>query len=102
MKKALVTGIFGQDGSFLYELLNKYEYKVYGITNKNLSSNSIRIKDELSKSGKNPVVYHEDLQKYERIKDIIEDIQPDEIYHLAASHVSSEGRRNGKVTNEIQ
>ena len=52
MKKALVTGIFGQDGSFLYELLNKYEYKVYGITNKNLSSNSIRFIMKIYKSMK--------------------------------------------------
>ncbi len=102
MKKALITGIFGQDGSFLYELLDQYGYQVYGIINKNLSSNSTRIKDELSKNGKNPLVYQADLQEYEKIKDIIEDIQPDEIYHLAASHVSSEGRRNGKVINEIQ
>lgn len=100
MKRALITGIFGQDGSFLYELLAQKEYQVYGIVRKRLSSNSERIKDELNKKGKMPVTYETDLLNYEDIKKIIKDIRPDEIYHLSASHVSSEGRRNGEIADE--
>ena len=55
MKRAIITGIFGQDGSFLYELLEQLGYQVYGIVRKNLSTNSKKIKDELSKRGKTPI-----------------------------------------------
>ncbi|NBH27022.1 NAD-dependent epimerase/dehydratase family protein [Lachnospiraceae bacterium] len=102
MKRAIITGILGQDGSFLYELLERLGYQVYGIARKNLSTNSKKIKDELSKRGKNPIIYEVDLQEYEEIKNVIKAIQPDEIYHLSASHVSSEGRRNGEAIDENQ
>lgn len=102
MKRAIITGIFGQDGSFLYELLEQLGYQVYGIVRKNLSTNSKKIKDELSKRGKTPIIYEVDLQEYEEIKNVINNIQPDEIYHLSACHVSSEGRRNGEAVGENQ
>lgn len=100
MKKALITGIFGQDGSFLCELLLEKGYKVYGIAKKNLSVNSQKIKEELIKKGKVPIIYEEDLQEYERVKRIIGQIHPNEIYHLAASHVSSDGKRNGEIIDD--
>ena len=70
MKRAIITGILGQDGSFLYELLERLGYQVYGIARKNLSTNSKKIKDELSKRGKNPIIYEVDLQEYEEIKNV--------------------------------
>ncbi len=100
MKKALITGIFGQDGSFLYELLAKMGYQVYGIVKKDLSRNSRKIKQELQNKGKSPIVYEIDLQVYEEIKKVLWEIQPDEVYHLAACHVSSEGRRNGTAVDD--
>lgn len=100
MKRALITGIFGQDGSFMYELLTRKEYQVYGIVRERLSSNSERIKDELYKKERLPVTFEGDLQNYEKIKKIIKDVRPDEIYHLSASHVSSEGKRNGEVADD--
>lgn len=102
MKKAIITGIFGQDGSFLYEFLDRMGYQVYGIVKKDLSDNSRKIREELGRKGKDPIVYEVDLQKYNEVKDMIKDIQPDELYHLSASHVSSEGKRNGKVENDNQ
>ena len=100
MKKALITGIFGQDGSFLYELLDQKGYQVFGIARKNLSDNSEKIKNELSTNGNIPIVYEINLQEYADVKNTIEQIKPDEIYHLSASHVSSEGKRNGKIEND--
>lgn len=100
MKKALITGIYGQDGSFLYELLKESGYQVYGIVRSSLSENSQKVKDELSCKGELPLVYEVDLQCYHSVKKVIEELAPDEIYHLSASHVSSEGKRNGEATDE--
>lgn len=102
MKKALITGIYGQDGSFLYELLEQKGCQVYGIVKKKLSGNSKRIKNELEKKNNFPIIYQADLQNYEEIKKIIEQIQPNELYHLSASHVSSEGKRNGESVDDNQ
>ncbi len=100
MKKALITGIFGQDGSFLYELLEQKGYLTYGIIKKNLSSNSCRIREELRRKGKEPAVLEVDLQDYEAVRNVVDDIRPDEVYHLSASHVSSEGKRNGQTIDD--
>ena len=48
MKKALITGPFGQDGSYLCELLSGYGYEVHGIARKSLSENSEKIKLKVS------------------------------------------------------
>ncbi len=100
MKKALITGIYGQDGSFIYELLKERGYQVYGIVRSSLSENSQKVKDELSCKGELPLVYEVDLQCYHSVKKVIEELAPDEIYHLSASHVSSEGKRNGEATDD--
>ncbi|MCH5256106.1 MAG: GDP-mannose 4,6-dehydratase [Lachnospiraceae bacterium] len=100
MKRALITGIFGQDGSYLYELLEQKGYQVYGIVKKDLSINSQSIREKLAKSGKLPIVYELDLQDYKTIKEAIDHIRPNEIYHLSASHVSSDGKRNGEKIDD--
>jgi GDPmannose 4,6-dehydratase len=90
-KKALITGIFGQDGSYLCELLTGMDYEVHGIIHNRLSENSQRIRQELNKNGILPEIHIVDLNNFVAAKDTILEIKPDEIYHLAASHVSSQG-----------
>lgn len=86
MKKALITGITGQDGSFLAELLVDKEYEVHGIVRRASFPNTGRI-DHLLKEGK--VTLHDgDLSDSSSLIRIINIVQPDEIYNLAAqSHV---------------
>lgn len=84
MKKALITGITGQDGSYLAELLLEKGYDVHGITRRASISNTgriDRIKDRLT-------LHDGDLSDSSSIIRIIAEVQPDEIYNLAAqSHV---------------
>ena len=86
MKKALITGITGQDGSYLAELLLEKGYQVHGITRRASISNTARIDHLISK---NAVTLHDgDLSDSSSLIRIISLIQPDEIYNLAAqSHV---------------
>lgn len=86
MKKALITGITGQDGSYLAEFLLEKGYEVHGITRRASISNTSRI-DHLIE--KNAVTLHDgDLSDSSSLIRIIGIVQPDEIYNLAAqSHV---------------
>lgn len=84
MKKALITGITGQDGSYLAEFLLEKKYEVHGIVRRASISNTSRI-DHL----KGRIVLHEgDLSDASSLFRIIAEVRPDEIYNLAAqSHV---------------
>lgn len=86
MKKALITGITGQDGSYLAEFLLEKGYEVHGITRRASISNTARI-DHLIAN--NAVTLHDgDLSDSSSLIRIIGLVQPDEIYNLAAqSHV---------------
>ena len=86
MKKALITGITGQDGSFLAELLIEKGYEVHGITRRASGHNTSKI-DHLIKV--NSVTLHDgDLSDSTSLIKIIGTVKPDEIYNLAAqSHV---------------
>lgn len=86
MKKALITGITGQDGSFLAELLLEKGYEVHGIVRRSSVSNTARIDHLLVQ---NAIVLHSgDLSDSLSLTRIIAQVQPDEIYNLAAqSHV---------------
>ena len=91
-KKALITGISGQDGSYLAELLVRKNYLVFGIgkSRESLSNdliNSIEGFYEFDLLEPNP----------NNLKSIILDISPDEIYHLAAFHFSSAADGNNKM-----
>lgn len=91
MKKALITGITGQDGSYLAELLLSKGYKVHGIIRRASTFNTSRIDhiymDPLDTTGKLKLHYG-DLSDAEQISNIIYNIKPDEVYHLGAqSHV---------------
>lgn len=85
-KIALITGITGQDGSFLAEFLLEKGYEVHGITRRASISNTSRIDHLIAK---NAIKLHDgDLSDSTSLIKIIKDTQPDEIYNLAAqSHV---------------
>ena len=86
MKNALITGITGQDGSYLAELLLEKGYQVHGITRRSSISNTARI-DHLI-SNKTVTLHDGDLSDSSSLIRIIGLVQPDEIYNLAAqSHV---------------
>lgn len=84
MKKALITGITGQDGSYLAELLLKKGYEVHGIVRRVAIEDPRhrlwRIKHILDKIN----LHHGSLESYASIFNIIEKVKPDECYHLAA------------------
>lgn len=90
-KKALITGITGQDGSYLAELLLSKGYEVHGLIRRSSSFNTDRI-DHLyvdpHEPGVNFFLHYGDLSDSGQLTNLIYNIQPDEIYHLAAqSHV---------------
>lgn len=86
MKKALITGITGQDGSYLAEFLLEKGYEVHGIVRRSSVSNTMRIDHLLQK---NAVTLHEgDLSDSTSMIRIVKEVEPDEVYNLAAqSHV---------------
>lgn len=86
MKKALITGITGQDGSYLAEFLLEKGYEVHGITRRASISNTARIDHLIAK---NAITLHDgDLSDSSSLIRIIGLVEPDEIYNLAAqSHV---------------
>ncbi|MEC9010952.1 MAG: GDP-mannose 4,6-dehydratase [SAR324 cluster bacterium] len=92
MKKvAFITGITGQDGAYLAELLLKKDYIVHGLKRRSSSFNTGRI-DHLYQdphvNKRNFILHHGDLTDSTNLIRIIQEIQPDEIYNLAAqSHV---------------
>lgn len=80
MKKALITGITGQDGSYLAELLLEKGYNVYGLirrTSTPIMTNIEHIKDDIS-------LLSGDLSDLSSLTSIIKKVQPDEVYNLAA------------------
>src|SRR6185295_7726838 len=91
MKTALITGITGQDGSYLTELLLSKGYTVYGIIRRSSSFNTGRIdhiyQDPHDEDRRMHLVYG-DLNDASSLNRVIRIVEPDEIYHLGAqSHV---------------
>jgi len=91
MKRALITGITGQDGSYLAELLIEKGYEVHGIIRRSSSFNTGRI-DHLYRDPHDPaarmLLHYGDLTDGFAVNEIVQRIQPDEIYNLGAqSHV---------------
>ncbi|WP_314619528.1 GDP-mannose 4,6-dehydratase [uncultured Selenomonas sp.] len=91
MKKALITGITGQDGSYLTELLLEKGYEVHGIIRRHSTPCTQRI-DHLLSDGQYDgglFLHHGDLTDSSHAHTLIREIQPDEVYNLAAqSHVA--------------
>jgi len=92
MKKALITGITGQDGSYLAEFLINKGYVVHGIKRRTSLINTQRIDHlylEPNRKNRKLILHHGDLTDSTSLIRIIQDVQPDEIYNLAAqSHVA--------------
>ena len=92
MKKALITGVTGQDGSYLAEFLLGKGYEVHGIKRRTSLFNTDRI-DHLyqdpHEQGRRFILHHGDMTDSSSLIRIIQQVQPDEIYNLAAqSHVA--------------
>ncbi|MGG4491329.1 GDP-mannose 4,6-dehydratase [Metabacillus idriensis] len=95
MKKALITGVTGQDGSYLAEFLLEKGYEVHGLIRRSSSYNQERLEDLLTEEGANAFLNHSNFNlHYGDVTDalnvtrIIGEIKPNEIYNLAAqSHV---------------
>jgi GDPmannose 4,6-dehydratase len=90
-KRALITGITGQDGSYLSELLLSKGYEVFGIIRRSSSFNTQRIEhiyQDPHESGRRLHLVYGDLNDASSLNKILRDVQPDEIYNLGAqSHV---------------
>jgi GDPmannose 4,6-dehydratase len=88
MKKALITGITGQDGAYLAEFLLEKKYEVHGITRRASTSNTCRIDHLIDQ--KKIILHTGDLTDAASITRIIALVKPDEIYNLGAqSHVGA-------------
>lgn len=92
-ERALITGITGQDGSYLTELLLGKGYEVHGVVRKASSINTERI-DHLyvdpHEASAGLFLHHADLSRMERLRELVYEVGPDEIYHLGSqSHVAS-------------
>ena len=91
MKVALITGITGQDGSYLAEFLLKKGYKVHGIKRRASSFNTDRIEhlyQDPHIQNRNLILHYGDMTDSMNLTKIIKEVHPDEIYNLAAmSHV---------------
>ena len=91
MKKALITGITGQDGSYLSELLLSKGYEVHGLIRRSSTFNTNRI-DHLYRDPHDPeaqlFLHYGDLTDGQNLTNLVLDLEPDEIYNLGAqSHV---------------
>jgi GDPmannose 4,6-dehydratase len=91
MKRALITGITGQDGSYLAELLLEKGYEVHGVVRRSSAFNTGRI-DHLYQDSHDPTarlfLHFGDMTDGSRLVTLLEKVQPDEVYNLAAqSHV---------------
>src|SRR3990170_3006551 len=106
MKKALITGITGQDGSYLTEILLKKEYEVHGIIRRSSSFNTGRI-DHLYNDpeilNKKMFLHYGDLVDTSNMNRLLEKVEPDEIYNLAAqSHVKFYQASTSELYGKVQ
>ena len=92
MKKAIITGVLGQDGYYLAEFLLGINYFVYGIYKK---SETTQIP---TWQNGNIKLYEFDLNQIDLLENLINEIVPDEIYHLAAYHFSSQHKLNNEIS----
>src|SRR4051794_18714787 len=91
-KRALITGITGQDGAYLAEFLIGKDYEVHGVKRRTSLFNTERIdhlyQDPHSRR-RNLILHHGDMTDSSSLIRIIQEVQPDEVYNLAAqSHVA--------------
>ena len=105
LKKALITGITGQDGSYLCELLLEKGYEVHGIVRRSSSFNRWRIEhliQDPSAYGKKLFLHYADLIDDASLRRIFKQTKPEEVYHLAGqSHVGISFEIPEVTTHEI-
>ncbi len=99
MKKAFITGITGQDGSYLAESLLEKGYKVYGLTRRTSTQNFARISEIIHNP--NLELISGDLLDQHSLTFAIKDIEPDEIYNLAAQSFVQTSWNQPVLTGEI-
>jgi GDPmannose 4,6-dehydratase len=91
MKRALITGITGQDGSYLAELLLEKGYEVHGVIRRSSSFNTARIDgiyQDPHEEGRRLILHYGDLNDASSLNRILRVVDPEEIYNLGAqSHV---------------
>ncbi len=91
MRKALITGLTGQDGSYLAELLLAKDYEVHGLKRRSSSFNTDRVDHiyrDFHESGTRLFLHYADLTDATSLAGLLADIRPDEVYNLGAqSHV---------------
>ena len=90
MKKAFITGITGQDGSYLSEILIEKGYEVHGTVRRSSSINTSRIDNLISQYSYDGIfnLHYSDLTDPTSLDNLLKKIEPDEIYNLGAqSHV---------------
>lgn len=91
MKRALITGITGQDGSYLAELLLSKGYEVHGLIRRSSTFSTHRINHlykDVHEAGARLFLHYGDLSDSSQLTNLIYNVKPDEIYHLGAqSHV---------------
>src|SRR5436190_12549823 len=91
MKKALITGITGQDGAYLAEFLLAKGYEVHGIKRRSSSFNTDRVDhlyEDLHNTGVHFFLHYADLSDANSLAGLLADVRPDEVYNLGAqSHV---------------
>lgn len=98
MKKALITGISGQDGYFLSQFLLDKNYEVYGLVRRN-SQASLGSLELLDEEIRNKIkICWGDITDYYYIEKLIKEIKPDELYHLAAQSFVGLSFENPKLT----
>lgn len=103
-KVALITGVTGQDGSYLAEFLIKNSYKVHGIirnTNKNNASNINHLINRTDKPDGHLFLHECNLDDFSRFAKIVKNIRPDEIYHLAGQSNVATSLQDPLLTCEI-
>lgn len=96
-RKALITGVFGQTGSYLAEILYARHYEVHGLARFPLSSHATQIANHLNAKGITIQLHEGNLTEIKDVEGLLEKIQPAEIYHLAATHFSSEATPQERV-----
>lgn len=100
MKRALITGCNGQDGSFLAEFLLDKEYNVYGISRYKATSDGLgNLKQAMNNERFH--LLNGDVTDAHQINSLIKDIQPDEVYHLAAMSFVAESWNSPQATMNI-
>lgn len=97
MKKALITGCTGQDGSYLAELLLEKGYQVHGLIRRNSGSHLANAQDLIGRVR----FIHGDLLDQSNLNKVMKDVRPDEIYSLAAQSVPRESWKSALYTGEV-